>query len=339
MDWLVLTICFCLFLLLVFLLKKLFFARHYILLTGSASSDYVRTFLNEKYKISYEPASNEYKLNSSTRLIVSCELNRAAFDSKSFELKYNEIKAGLKQIVCIENLNPRPETLEADLNVLGKVVSPQELKKYLHIVFKSSSQNDLDLSEIRKSSENFHVLFAALGLKSKADIDKYIRKRIWTEKSFKNDRFKGTLLFFKIITIALIILGCVFGLPAVQKQANKFEYEYSYFYDKMVNITFEYLCSQDKVIQVNVPVCEQNFTNATIESNSAALAPIELPKISRIITENLLTIVENVTNITFVKEYKDRKEIETIVETTRVVKNVTKTINLNKTIETIYKRN
>ena len=242
MIWLIFTIC--LFLLLIFLIKKFFFTRQYILLTGSASSEYVKTFLNDKYKITYEPTTIEYKLNSSTKLIVSCDLNKAAFDLKSFELKYNEIKSGLKQIVCIENLNPRPETLDADLNVLSKVFSSLELRNYLNIVFKSSSQRDLDLSEIRKSSASFNVLFNALGLKYKTEIDKYIAKQIWTEATFKADRFKGMHGFFKILIVALISYGCIFGLLPHLGEMDKFQF--LNVYGRVDNLTFEYFYAKEK---------------------------------------------------------------------------------------------
>ena len=333
MFWLIFTIC--LLLLLIFLIINFFFTRHYILLTGSASSEYVRTFLGDKYQISYEPTTNEYKLNSSTQLIVKCDLNKAAFDLKSFELKYNEIKDGLKQIVCIENLNPRPETLEADLNVLSKVINSKELRNYLFIVFKSSTKPDSDLSEIRSSSANFNVLFNALGLKSQAAINKYIGKQIWTEATFRADRFKGMHLVFKILTISIIVLGCILGLSGVQRQKDKFEF--LSVYDKMVDLTYEFLCNKDKKAPFNAPVCEQNFSNTTIESNSAALGPMEIPKVSWTITENLLTISQNVTVSEVVKEYASYNEIDKIVDETKVVTNVTRTTTRNITTTRIKK--
>jgi hypothetical protein len=75
-------------------------------------------------------------------------------------------------------------------------------------------------------------------LKSQAAINKYIGKQIWTEGTFRADRFKGMHLVFKILTISIIVLGCILGLSGVQRQKDKFDY--SYFYDKMVNLTFEY---------------------------------------------------------------------------------------------------
>jgi hypothetical protein len=152
------------------------------LITGSASEENIRLLLKKKFNLdTYNPSTKEYSLSDDCiQIVVNCNLFRHDFSFIDFKNKCNEIKSDLKEIICLENLNPRPETLVDDMNILKKVFASKELKEKMTICFTSSQQKNL--SEVQSYAKNFDFLFNDVLMIQNGSLEKeeYINKNIKT---------------------------------------------------------------------------------------------------------------------------------------------------------------
>ena len=151
-----------------------------VLLIPSVSEHNIALFTKQKYSITYDPTIKEYTRanGQQVKLVIYSNLNRLSFDLNEFKAKCSEIRRNLSEIVLIENLNPRPETLENDLNIISRVFRSHELRSLLRICFTSSSKS-LNLNEIKGDVLNFNVLFEdVMMMKNREDKVRFIENRI-----------------------------------------------------------------------------------------------------------------------------------------------------------------
>jgi hypothetical protein len=143
-------------------------------------------------------------------------MNTSSFDLNEFQTTCEYYKKRLNCIICLENLNPRPETLLNDSEKLNSTFKRKELRDKLIISYNSSS-NNMDLKTIRNDSLNFSVLFDNLLIFDQEEKKKYAKNNIF----YKNfDDLKGRImfeyykyLFYKILIFLiyiLLIIGLVF---------------------------------------------------------------------------------------------------------------------------------
>jgi GTP-binding protein EngB required for normal cell division len=133
--------------------------REVYLITGSASEDNIKLLLKKKFNLeNYNSSTKDYSLSDDfIRVLVDCNLFKQGFSLSEFRSKCNEIKSDLKEIVCFENLNPRPDTLVDDMNILKRVFSSKELRDKMVICF--TSNQTIKLSEVQSYAKNFDFLF------------------------------------------------------------------------------------------------------------------------------------------------------------------------------------
>ena len=128
------------------------------MIAGSASEANIKLLLSKKFNFdSYDPKINEYNVTNSIKVVINCGFHKNNFDIDSFKRKYSEIQKDLKEIICLENLNPRPETMLQDMNILRDVFTTSELRNKMIICFTSSSP--ISLKEIQHAANEFNHLF------------------------------------------------------------------------------------------------------------------------------------------------------------------------------------
>ena len=147
------------------------------LVTGSASEQSISKLLSKEFKTNFISSKLEYDYSSFAmpkRIYVRCDLNRSRFDKNEFKCFCNKIKPS--KIFLIENLNPRPETLENDMNILAGVFTRNELRDNVNIFFTGSNAN---MDSIKSSFLSFNSFFNYLGI-----CNEYEKKRFTETKIF-----------------------------------------------------------------------------------------------------------------------------------------------------------
>ena len=149
--------------------------KSYNIVTGSTNEEIARRFVQKQFN---ETSFNEEYDNQKHYIYVNCNMHRLEFDDEHFSKKCNEIKRNLTKIILIENLNPRPETLNNDLFKLKKVFSQADLRRFLEIHFTVYESNDA--TSLKSYILEYDVLFDSLGIQDNEQKVEFFEKRIFT---------------------------------------------------------------------------------------------------------------------------------------------------------------
>ena len=203
------------------ILKKLEIALPKILITGSSTEYKLTEFMKKRFDIDYNPSNHEYYIfKNLVKVLICADLNRSKFDSAKFKKTCADIEGSLLEVVLIENLNPRPETLENDLSKTSRVFLASQLKRYLFIHFTSSGE-EKQIEDIKRDVKNFNVLFDAIGIRSDSDKQKFVDDQIdilnknTTYYSLLRNRIIFNFIrnyFFSLLLISTILIKFGFRL-------------------------------------------------------------------------------------------------------------------------------
>ena len=92
----------------------------------------------------------------------------------------DRVQNGLKLIICLENLNPRPETLLNDIKILRECFeSSNELKEKIFLIFTFSNRNQSKLAELRSDILNFNAMFQILNVVSDEEKHAFVENKVW----------------------------------------------------------------------------------------------------------------------------------------------------------------
>jgi hypothetical protein len=216
--------------------KKSNLAKDVYLIAGSASEENIRLLLKKKFNLdSYNPFISKYDLNNNIRVVVNCNFHKYDFDFNKFENVCNEIKSNLKEIICLENLNPRPETMQQDMNILRDVFTSKELKSLLVICFTSSKQ--LNLKEIQKDTKSFNFLFHdVLKIQNDSQKDDYIIKNIKTLDTLRPVSFINRITCIKTTDKNNNLMEPL-GISSTNNNGNRNGYIYRIFSNSSTRIS------------------------------------------------------------------------------------------------------
>lgn len=148
----------------------------YILISGSADDKAKKLLYEYLFQIKYDSSIQQIEYNQ-YKIIEQTNLNRLSFDRTLFRNRCNEIRSNLKAIICLENLNPRPETLLNDITILSECFNPNELKEKIFFVF-TFSNGSKSSTELRDDILKFDTLFDYLTVSSKEKYD-FVIDKIW----------------------------------------------------------------------------------------------------------------------------------------------------------------
>lgn len=123
-----------------------------------------------------------YELSGRVNYWVNCELNRYRFNLVDFTSMCQYIQSlntNDFQIVCIENMNPRPETLIYDIRILRKIYSAKELREFLRIVFTFSKGAEKSSEEVKNGVLTYKDLFEKyLEIFNQSEKEKFYNRNI-----------------------------------------------------------------------------------------------------------------------------------------------------------------
>jgi hypothetical protein len=150
-----------------------------ILISGSADDQVKKELFKVLFQLDYDNLNDkEIEYDNRFKIIEQTDLNRLKF---KIEDLCNRVQNGLKLIICLENLNPRPETLLNDIKILSECFeSSNELKEKIFLIFTFSNRNQLKkLAELRSDILNFNALFQYLNVVSDGEKHVFVDNKVW----------------------------------------------------------------------------------------------------------------------------------------------------------------
>ena len=150
---------------------------------GSQNVDSINKFIKQKdYAINYDQNKDIYKFRKKGRIGRICKrkiyinCNFHTLNPKIDNLK-KFAKKDIERIYLLENLNPRPETLDNDMTILSGLFAKQKLEHILKIYFTGNSHQSLET--IRSEFLKFDSFFDYLGIRNDdAKKREFVKNRI-----------------------------------------------------------------------------------------------------------------------------------------------------------------
>ena len=133
------------------------------LVVGSTTEDNLQHFFKLKFAIDYDKTQDLFTYDplGTIWVYVNCNFHRMSFNFDEFLSMCEKYRSKICRIYLLENLNPRPETLENDINILSRVFTQNELRDYIKIYFTGQNEN---LDAIKTDFEKFNSFFNYLGI-------------------------------------------------------------------------------------------------------------------------------------------------------------------------------
>lgn len=163
------------------------FLKKNILLTGTTNNE--KLILLKKI-LPYDQNDfdiindDEFFINN-THFYKDFSLNKLSFNLNDFKSIANKIKGS---IICLENLNPRADTLIENIKILNNVFGSDRLKKDLILLFTFTEENSKSLDQIRNSVLDYNVLFKFLNIHVNTEKIEFLSTRLWLlEEIYKNE--------------------------------------------------------------------------------------------------------------------------------------------------------
>ena len=154
-----------------------------ILIAGSTDDDSRKLIYNHLFDLEYNSSERIIKANNFT-IIDYSDFNRSSFKFKQFENNCEQIKKNLRAIICIENLNPRPETMLKDIQILNRVYDSDFLKKHLYFICtlqkpKQDYCQNKSLEKVRNEFLHLTDFFSNLDINGESNVNEFVQKKIW----------------------------------------------------------------------------------------------------------------------------------------------------------------
>jgi hypothetical protein len=176
-----------------------------VLLTGSAYETNIH-FFKELVSAEFGPIVKSfhmktntpiYQVGHATWIYENCSLNRAHFDLNAFKRECSHINSNLGAIVCLENYNPRSETLVEDIKILRQAFSASFLRTHLFVLITLTNENSKSLRQLREGFEHYDVVFKYLDIDSAQEKIAFVANRVWLmEKAYTDPLRRISRTFF-----------------------------------------------------------------------------------------------------------------------------------------------
>lgn len=162
--------------------------KPFYIITGSSNNRYIQSLCRYLFNLEYRTETNQYETDLCS-IYVNCSLYLPDFNRDEFQQICNYNMHKLEKIICLENLNPGPETLGNDIRILSKIFTPNTLRNRLNLVF-TSSDPYIKLAEIRNTALNFVVFYGYLGIQNENGANKrlFVERNVWLLKQHNSQR-------------------------------------------------------------------------------------------------------------------------------------------------------
>ena len=287
--------------------------KKYIIVVGSEDEDTKRTIFAELFNLNYETTQGVYQFQDFS-IIEKCDSLESQSEIDNFRVECDNIRANIKYILCIEKLNPRPQTLDIHLEILRGIFSKEELNEKLNIIFTSDNLNNL--KSLRANAVDFNGLYDLLGITEFKDISNFINTKMWLNNQNELNRLKEMLLkkkknHFKFFIIGILVLACGIAvsftpLPTI----NEFD---EIGFNKEIENSKEYLIKLGDILKKYADTSNKKFeilTNyITFESSNNKEKDLTVHKLNAnslsTIKEELLKIEND--HLDQITKYLDKK--------------------------------
>ncbi len=191
---------------------KLKLGEDCVLITGSTDDDSRKLIYKHLFDLEYISTQRIYKNNKFT-IIDYSDFNRSSFKFEQFRYDCNKIENNLHSIICIENLNPRPETMLCDIKILKSVFSTHDLKKYLYFICTPSQ--DKSLQKVREEFLKLNDFFLGLNINGELKIKKFVQKKIWILNKRSIDLYQlksklNSISIYQLFMIPIFFIASLF---------------------------------------------------------------------------------------------------------------------------------
>jgi hypothetical protein len=146
-----------------------FCKKKYILVVGNsgiANEQRLQILLNQIYKIEgeYKCDIEEYK-SKKYNFLVYLGMDGSSFNKEHFRNSVYSVKTRIIAIICLENLNPRSNSLKGNLEELRCIFTSDELRKKLYVFFTfGTSRKASSLEKLREDVLDFNEMYELIGL-------------------------------------------------------------------------------------------------------------------------------------------------------------------------------
>jgi hypothetical protein len=150
-----------------------------LIIANSGNEEKLKFLLEEVFKIKgkYDLSDIEYE-SDEYKFMVHLGLEKLNFDTNNFNETCRKIKRNLTAIICFDNLTPRSNYLNENLDILRIVFEAEELREKLNVFFTFTGQ-PCGLEELRKDVLEFDKMFNTLRIKSEDDKKTFLNERAW----------------------------------------------------------------------------------------------------------------------------------------------------------------
>jgi hypothetical protein len=150
------------------------FSKNYVLVVsnvGQANEQRLKFLLEEVYKIQEKEYQRNEDKYESEKYLFKIYLNTDGENLEKTDLM--KIKSKIKAIICLENLNPRSNSLKDNLEQLRQVFTADELCKKLYVFFSfGTSTTPSSLDKLREDVLDFNEMYKLICLFDRTSINK-----------------------------------------------------------------------------------------------------------------------------------------------------------------------
>jgi len=164
----------------------------YIFVTGKASFETLSLVFNKIFQVVnfqiMEPKF-DYQISENLTVVVDCDLGTLNFNLNDYKHKANLMRPNLKAIICLDSLNPRPDSLFTNVELLAKVFDSNELNMKTFFLF-TYYNRELTQDIFRKDAMEYNTIYESFRI---PDRENFVENKIWLINDEMLENFRNFL--------------------------------------------------------------------------------------------------------------------------------------------------
>ena len=188
----------------------------YIFVTGKVSLQTLNTVFIDIFQAAnfqVKELKFEYNISKNLTVVVDCDLGKLDFNLNEYKAKAFKLKPNLKAIICLDCLNPRPESLFTNVELLRSVFDLNELKSKTYFLF-TYSNKELTQNRFRDDAMHFNLIYELFHI-SDNQRKSFVDNKIWLIDAQHLETFRNTLclkiqssnsVFFQLFIACILVI-------------------------------------------------------------------------------------------------------------------------------------